>query len=184
MNKTLTASTALRRRHLLSLAGLGALGLALPGAHAAAPASGKLAILSMAGHDIELVEHVQQIGSRMPPKRQRLPLGTGLLDQRATLALDQQARAFVPAQDIVLLSAQGSGAAAPPGPLQPIVDKESGEGVHAVYRLRVKLPQLDPSALSLGTPFREVPIPLWAMAVLALLIALSSLRAAARTGGA
>lgn len=110
MTKTLPSPlAALRRRSLLSLAGAGAMGLAWPGARAAAPAAGngKLAILSMAGHDIELVEHVQQIGSRMPPKRQRLPLGTGLLDQRATLALDKQARAFLPASDIVLLSAQG-----------------------------------------------------------------------------
>lgn len=107
MTKTSPPHAALRRRSLLTLAGGSAIGLALPGARAAAPANGKLAILSMAGHDIELVEHVQQIGSRIPPKRQRLPLGTGLLDQRATLALDKQARAYVPAQDIVLLSAQG-----------------------------------------------------------------------------
>ncbi|MCG7597756.1 ArsA family ATPase [Mycobacterium sp. PSTR-4-N] len=38
----------------------------------------------------------------------------------------------------------------PPGPLRPIVDRESGTGVDAVYRLRVDLPQVDSSALSLG----------------------------------
>jgi arsenite-transporting ATPase len=38
----------------------------------------------------------------------------------------------------------------PPGPLRPIVDRESGSGVEAVYRLRLELPQIDPSALTLG----------------------------------
>ncbi|CAM4449229.1 transport-energizing ATPase, TRC40/GET3/ArsA family [Mycobacterium basiliense] len=39
---------------------------------------------------------------------------------------------------------------APPGPLRPIVDLESGSGVGSVYRLRLTLPQLDPQSLSLG----------------------------------
>ena len=38
----------------------------------------------------------------------------------------------------------------PPGPLRPIVDRESGAGVEAVYRLRLQLPQVDPGALTLG----------------------------------
>lgn len=38
----------------------------------------------------------------------------------------------------------------PPGPLRPIVDRESGTGLDAVYRLRLELPQVDSSALSLG----------------------------------
>ena len=38
----------------------------------------------------------------------------------------------------------------PPGPLKPIVDRESGSGVEAVYRLRLKLPQVDSAALTLG----------------------------------
>ncbi len=38
----------------------------------------------------------------------------------------------------------------PPGPLRPIVDRESGKGLDAVYRLRVELPQVDSTALSLG----------------------------------
>jgi len=38
----------------------------------------------------------------------------------------------------------------PPGPLRPVVDQESGRGVDAVYRLRVELPQVDATALSLG----------------------------------
>jgi arsenite-transporting ATPase len=50
----------------------------------------------------------------------------------------------------LLDEARSSGAAAPPGPLRPMVDKESGDGVRAVYRLRVQLPQLDPDALTLG----------------------------------
>lgn len=40
--------------------------------------------------------------------------------------------------------------AAPPGPLRPVVDRESGTGLDAVYRMRVELPPLDPGALSLG----------------------------------
>jgi arsenite/tail-anchored protein-transporting ATPase len=37
-----------------------------------------------------------------------------------------------------------------PGPIQPIVDRESGSGLDAVYRLRLKLPQVDPGSLTLG----------------------------------
>lgn len=39
---------------------------------------------------------------------------------------------------------------APPGPLRPVVDLESGSGLESVYRLRLALPQLDPTALTLG----------------------------------
>lgn len=42
------------------------------------------------------------------------------------------------------------GGAAPPAPLRPVVDRESGSGLEAVYRLRLELPQLDPGSLSLG----------------------------------
>ncbi len=38
----------------------------------------------------------------------------------------------------------------PPGPVRPIVDRESGAGLEAVYRLRIELPQVDPAALTLG----------------------------------
>ncbi|BBY92379.1 membrane protein [Mycobacterium gallinarum] len=38
----------------------------------------------------------------------------------------------------------------PPGPLRPIVDRESGSGLEAVYRLRLELPQVDSTALALG----------------------------------
>lgn len=38
----------------------------------------------------------------------------------------------------------------PPGPLRPVVDRESGTGLDAVYRLRLELPQIDSSALTLG----------------------------------
>jgi arsenite/tail-anchored protein-transporting ATPase len=38
----------------------------------------------------------------------------------------------------------------PPGPLRPIVDRESGSGLEAVYRMRLELPQVDSAALSLG----------------------------------
>jgi arsenite/tail-anchored protein-transporting ATPase len=40
--------------------------------------------------------------------------------------------------------------AAPPGPLRPIVDLESGSGMGSIYRLRLTLPQLDPGGLTLG----------------------------------
>lgn len=40
--------------------------------------------------------------------------------------------------------------APPPGPLRPIVDRESGSGLDAVYRLRVELPHVDSGALTLG----------------------------------
>ncbi len=39
---------------------------------------------------------------------------------------------------------------APPGPLRPVVDRESGSGVDAVYRMRLELPPLEPGALRLG----------------------------------
>ncbi len=38
----------------------------------------------------------------------------------------------------------------PPGPLRPVVDRESGTGLDAVYRMRIELPQVDPGALTLG----------------------------------
>ena len=37
-----------------------------------------------------------------------------------------------------------------PGPLRPVVDRESGAGLEAVYRLRLELPQVDSTALTLG----------------------------------
>jgi arsenite-transporting ATPase len=39
---------------------------------------------------------------------------------------------------------------APPGPLRPVVDLESGSGLGSVYRLRLELPQLDSGALTVG----------------------------------
>ncbi len=39
---------------------------------------------------------------------------------------------------------------APPGPLRPIVDRESGSGLDAVYRMRITLPPLDATTLNLG----------------------------------
>lgn len=37
-----------------------------------------------------------------------------------------------------------------PGPVAPVVDRESGSGLEAVYRLRLELPQVDPGSLTLG----------------------------------
>lgn len=39
---------------------------------------------------------------------------------------------------------------APPGPLRPVVDRESGVGLDAVYRMRLELPPLDATTLGLG----------------------------------
>lgn len=50
----------------------------------------------------------------------------------------------------LLDSARRRDGSPPPGPLRPIVDRESGSGLEAVYRLRLELPQVDSSALSLG----------------------------------
>lgn len=50
----------------------------------------------------------------------------------------------------LLDGARRRGGTAPPGPLRPIVDLESGTGVDAIYRMRLALPQLDKSALALG----------------------------------
>ncbi|MCV7317965.1 ArsA family ATPase [Mycolicibacterium confluentis] len=39
---------------------------------------------------------------------------------------------------------------APPGPLRPVVDLESGTGLGSVYRMRLELPHVDSGSLSLG----------------------------------
>ena len=48
----------------------------------------------------------------------------------------------------LLEHARHRGGSALPGPLRPIVDRESGSGLDAVYRLRLELPQVDPAALT------------------------------------
>ncbi len=50
----------------------------------------------------------------------------------------------------LLDGARRRGGAAPPGPLRPVVDLESGSGLGSIYRMRLTLPQLDPGGLSLG----------------------------------
>ncbi|WP_343600943.1 ArsA-related P-loop ATPase [Mycobacterium sp.] len=50
----------------------------------------------------------------------------------------------------LLDSARRRGGSPPPGPLRPVVDLESGSGLHAVYRLRLELSQIDSGALTLG----------------------------------
>ncbi|MFZ1175791.1 MAG: ArsA family ATPase [Mycobacterium sp.] len=50
----------------------------------------------------------------------------------------------------LLDGARRRGGAPPPGPLRPIIDLESGSGLGSIYRMRLALPQLDPSALTLG----------------------------------
>jgi arsenite-transporting ATPase len=50
----------------------------------------------------------------------------------------------------LLDSARHRDGSAPPGPVRPVVDRESGSGLDAVYRMRLELPQVDPGALTLG----------------------------------
>ena len=50
----------------------------------------------------------------------------------------------------LLAAARRRDGTAPPKPLRPVVDRESGSGLDAVYRLRLELPQVDPAALTLG----------------------------------
>ncbi|MBV8181588.1 MAG: ArsA family ATPase [Mycobacterium sp.] len=50
----------------------------------------------------------------------------------------------------LLDSARRRDGSAPPGPLRPVVDLESGSGLQSVYRLRLELPQIDSGALTLG----------------------------------
>lgn len=50
----------------------------------------------------------------------------------------------------LLDAARRRGGAAPPGPLRPTVDLESGTGLGSIYRMRLALPQLDPAGLTLG----------------------------------
>ncbi|OBG72009.1 hypothetical protein A5700_10485 [Mycobacterium sp. E1214] len=50
----------------------------------------------------------------------------------------------------LLDAARRRGGVAPPGPLRPTVDLESGTGLGSIYRMRLALPQLDPAGLTLG----------------------------------
>jgi arsenite/tail-anchored protein-transporting ATPase len=50
----------------------------------------------------------------------------------------------------LLDSARRRDGSPPPGPLRPVVDREAGSGLDAVYRLRLELPQVDPATLTLG----------------------------------
>jgi arsenite-transporting ATPase len=50
----------------------------------------------------------------------------------------------------LLDAARGRNGAPPPAPPRPIVDRESGSGLDAVYRLRIELPQVDAGSLTLG----------------------------------
>lgn len=50
----------------------------------------------------------------------------------------------------LLDSARRRDGSAPPGPLRPVVDRESGTGLESVYRMRLELPQVDAGTLTLG----------------------------------
>ncbi len=50
----------------------------------------------------------------------------------------------------LLAAARRRDGASPPGPLRPVVDRESGSGLEAVYRLRLQLHQVESGALTLG----------------------------------
>lgn len=93
--------------HLCAASGLGLSALLAAKAQAQGASAEKLAIVSMVGHDVDVVVSEAQVGSRIAPKRERLPIPAGFLDQRATLSMDKLARRFVSAEQIVLLSGQG-----------------------------------------------------------------------------
>ena len=50
----------------------------------------------------------------------------------------------------LLESARRRDGSPPPAPLHPVVDRETGSGLEAIYRLRLELPQVDSSGLTLG----------------------------------
>ncbi|MBO0680532.1 ArsA family ATPase [Mycolicibacterium sp. S2-37] len=50
----------------------------------------------------------------------------------------------------LLEAARRRDGAAPPAPIRPVVDRESGTGLEAVYRMRLELPQVDSAELTLG----------------------------------
>ncbi|OKH62245.1 membrane protein, partial [Mycobacterium sp. SWH-M3] len=50
----------------------------------------------------------------------------------------------------LLAAARRRDGSPPPGPLRPVVDRESGSGLETVYRLRLELPQVDSAGLTLG----------------------------------
>ena len=50
----------------------------------------------------------------------------------------------------LLDSARRRDGSPPPGPLRPVVDRESGSGLEAVYRMRLELPQVESATLTLG----------------------------------
>jgi arsenite-transporting ATPase len=50
----------------------------------------------------------------------------------------------------LLDSARRRDGSPPPGPVRPVVDRESGSGLEAVYRMRLELAQVDSAALTLG----------------------------------
>lgn len=98
------------RRHTLRLGALAfaaLLGIGLQAAQAAEPSVKKLALMSMVGSDVQVVETAQQVGSRMPTRPSSLNLKPGLMDQRALLTLDKLAREHFAQQNIVMLTTQG-----------------------------------------------------------------------------
>ena len=56
----------------------------------------------------------------------------------------------------LLDSARRRDGSPPPGPLRPVVDRESGSGLEAVYRMRLELPQVDSAALDVGPGRRRL----------------------------
>jgi arsenite/tail-anchored protein-transporting ATPase len=50
----------------------------------------------------------------------------------------------------LLDSARRRDGSPPPAPLRPVVDRESGSGLEATYRMRLELPQIDSGTLTLG----------------------------------
>lgn len=98
------------RRQVLTLSALAfsaLLGAGSQVAHAAEAGPKKLAVMSLLGTDIQVVETAQQVGSRMPTRPTTLNLKSGLMDNRAMLMIDQYARGHFAPQNIKMLATQG-----------------------------------------------------------------------------
>ncbi|MBQ0935767.1 hypothetical protein [Ideonella paludis] len=76
-------------------------------ASAATAGAPKLAVMSMLGRDVHVVETGGQVGSRLSTRVSSLNLKSGLMDNRAMLMIDQYARGHFAPENITMLGTQG-----------------------------------------------------------------------------
>lgn len=98
------------RRQTLRLAALAfsaLVGLGTQGTYAAEPGAKKLAVMSLLGSDIQVVETGGQVGTRLPTRLTSLNLKSGMMDSKAMLMIDQYARGHFAPQNIKMLATQG-----------------------------------------------------------------------------